>query len=128
MEKAKGRRCESAAFYIIFPKPLQLSHFFSIFASKLISILTMTAIQLNAQNTQLWQNIGAIADSEPLMKRLAKYVAKLVKEKNDSALMSKEEFYAKIERAEKQMERGEFSVLMPDEDVATHLKRLGYDI
>ncbi|MBQ7423613.1 MAG: hypothetical protein IJ549_02435 [Prevotella sp.] len=88
----------------------------------------MTAIQLNAQNTQLWQNIGAIADSEPLMKRLAKYVAKLVKEKNDSALMSKEEFYAKIERAEKQMERGEFSVLMPDEDVATHLKRLGYDI
>lgn len=88
----------------------------------------MTAMQLNTQNIQLWQNIGAIADSEPLMKRLAKYVAKLAKEKNDSTLMSKEEFYSKIERAEKQMERGEYSVLLPDEDVATHLKRLGYDI
>lgn len=63
----------------------------------------MTAVQLNAMNTQLWQGIGTIADSEPLMKRLTKYVGRLVKEKAaDSTLMSKEEFYAKIERAEKQ--------------------------
>lgn len=88
----------------------------------------MTAMQLNTQNIQLWQNIGAIADSEPLMKRLAKYVAKLAKEKNDATLMSRDEFYAKIEQAEKQIERGEYSVLLPDEDVATHLKKLGYDI
>jgi hypothetical protein len=30
----------------------------------------MTAVQLNAMNTELWQGIEAIADSEPLMKRL----------------------------------------------------------
>ena len=53
----------------------------------------MTAAQLNAMNTELWQSIGTIADSEPLMKR---------KEKQDPTLMSKEEFFAKIERAEKQ--------------------------
>jgi hypothetical protein len=53
-------------------------------------------------NTELWQSIGAIADSEPLMKRLTRYAKKLVKEKNDSTLMTKEEFFAKIERAEKQ--------------------------
>ena len=65
--------------------------------------MIMTAVQLNAMNTQLWQGIGTIADSEPLMKRLTKYVGRLVKEKAaDSTLMSKEEFYAKIERAEKQ--------------------------
>ena len=62
----------------------------------------MTAIQLNAMNTELWQSIGAIADCEPLMKRLARYAKKLVKEKNDPTLMTKEEFFAKIERAEKQ--------------------------
>lgn len=62
----------------------------------------MTAVQLSAMNTELWQGIGAIADSEPLMKRLNRYVKKLVKEKNDATLMTKEEFFAKIERAEKQ--------------------------
>ena len=36
------------------------------------------------------------------MKRLTRYAKKLVKEKNDSSLMSEEEFFAKIERAEKQ--------------------------
>lgn len=62
----------------------------------------MTAVQLNAMNTELWQSIGAIADNESLMKRLARYAKKLVKEKNDPTLMTKEEFFAKIERAEKQ--------------------------
>lgn len=62
----------------------------------------MTAVQLNAMNTELWQGIGAIADSERLMKRLTRYVKKLVKEKEDPTLMTKEEFFAKVERAEKQ--------------------------
>ena len=68
----------------------------------------MTAIQLNAMNTELWQSIGAIADSESLMKRLTRYAKKLVKEKNDPTLMTKEEFFAKIEKAERQIERGEY--------------------
>ena len=85
----------------------------------------MTAIQLNAQ---IWRDMGILADSEPMMKRVAKYLRKLVKEKEDPTLMTKEEFFAKIERAEQQIDRGEYSVLQPDEDVATHLKRLGYDI
>lgn len=88
----------------------------------------MTALQHQAMITQLWQNIGAIADSEPLMRRLARYVAKLVKEKNDPTLMSKEEYLAKLEKAEQQIARGEYSVLLPDEDLTQHLRRLGYDI
>jgi hypothetical protein len=38
----------------------------------------MTAVQVNAQNIKLLQGIGAIADSEPLMNRLAKYVERLL--------------------------------------------------
>lgn len=59
----------------------------------------MTSTQLNAQ---IWRDMGILADSEPMMKRVAKYLRKLVKEKEDPALMTEEEFFAKIERAEKQ--------------------------
>ena len=72
--------------------------------------------------------MAEIADSEPLMKQLAKYLKKLVAKKQDPTLMTKDEFYAKIEQAEQQIERGEYSVLLPDEDLTTHLRRLGYDI
>ena len=66
----------------------------------------MTAIQLNAMNTELWQSIGAIADSEPLMKRLTRFAKKLVKEKNDPTLMTKEEFFAKIDESLEQARQG----------------------
>ena len=80
-------------------------------------------------NTELWQNIGAIADDDGLMRRLAQYTRRLVKEKEkDQTLMSKEEFFARIEEAEREAERGEYSVLLPGEDLTAHLKRLGYDI
>ena len=88
----------------------------------------MTAVQINAMNTQLWQNIGTIADSEPLMKRLSKYVAKLVKEKEDPTLMSKEEFFAKIEQGERAYAQGKCHEIYPGEDLATYLRRRGYDL
>lgn len=93
---------------------------------KIISI--MTAVQLNRMNTELWQSIGAIADSEPLMRRLTNYAKRLVKEKQDPTLMTEEEFFAKIERAEQQMERGEGMELLPGEDLTSFLKRNGYEI
>ena len=80
----------------------------------------MTAIQLNAMNTELWQSIGAIADSESLMKRLTRYAKKLVKEKKDSTLMTKEEFFAKLDRAEKQPGRIFESV----EDIDRYIRSL----
>ena len=89
----------------------------------------MTATQLKRMNTELWQNIGAIADDDGLMRRLAQDTRRLVKEKEkDPTLMSKEEFFARIEEAEREAERGEYSVLLPGEDLTAHLKRLGYDI
>jgi hypothetical protein len=44
------------------------------------------------------------------MKRLTRFAKKLVKEKNDSTLMTEEEFFAKIERAEKQQGKSFASV------------------
>ena len=59
----------------------------------------MTTIQMNAE---IIRNMSIIAEDENLLKRAAKYLRKLVKEKEDPTLMTEEEFFAKIERAEKQ--------------------------
>lgn len=85
----------------------------------------MTAMEMNAQ---IWRDMAEIADNESLMKQLAKYLKKLVAKKNDPTLMTKEEFFAKLEKSEEQYARGEYSVMLPDEDLTAHLKRLGYDI
>lgn len=62
----------------------------------------MTAVQLNAMNTELWQSIGSIADNEALMRRLTKYAKKLAKEKEgDPTLFTKEEFFSRIDEAKK---------------------------
>ena len=85
----------------------------------------MTAIELNAQ---IWRDMAEIADSEPLMKQLAKYLKKLVAKKADPTLMTKEEFFAKIERGEEQYRQGKCHSMLPDEDLTTYLRRRGYDI
>ena len=85
----------------------------------------MTAIQLNAQ---IWRDMSILADSEPMMKRVAKYLRKLVAEKEDPTLMTKEEFFAKIEESERQIERGECHTMLPDEDLTAFLRRVGYDL
>ncbi len=59
----------------------------------------MTAIQLNAE---ILRNMSIIAEDETLLKRAAKYLRKLVSEKEDSTLFTKEEFFARIDKAKKQ--------------------------
>ena len=62
----------------------------------------MTATQQVAMNTELWQSIGAIADSDYFMRRLTRYAKRLAKEKaDDTTLMSKEEFFAHVDEAKK---------------------------
>ena len=59
----------------------------------------MTAIQLNAE---ILRNLGAIAEDESMLKRVAKYLRKLVAEKEaDPTLMTKEEFFQMIDEAKK---------------------------
>ena len=81
----------------------------------------MTAVQQNAMNTELWQGIGAIADDESLMRRLSRYVKRLVKEKEDPTLMTKEEFFARIDEAKK----GPVYELLEGETIEDLIKRVG---
>ena len=89
----------------------------------------MTAIQMNAMNAEVWRNIGAIADNEELMRRLARYTRRLVQEqRSDPALMTKEEYFAKLERTERQADRGEGMLMLPGEDLTHFLIRNSYEI
>ena len=63
----------------------------------------MTAVQLNAQ---ILRDMAEIADSEPLMKQLAKYLKKLVAKKADPTLMTKEEFFARVDEAREEIRQG----------------------
>ena len=81
----------------------------------------MTSVQLNTMNTELWQSIGAIADSEPLMRRLTKYAKKLASERRASSTeFTKEEFLARIDEARK----GESVFFDSVKDLDKHIRSL----
>ena len=64
----------------------------------------MTTAKMNAE---IFQNLSILAESEEMMSRVAKYLRKLVKEKKaDPTLMSKEEFFEKLDKAEESIEQG----------------------
>lgn len=85
----------------------------------------MTAAQQNAMNTELWQGIGYIADDETLMRRLSRYVKRLAKEKaDDPTLMTKVEFFARVDEAREQIRRGEGIRFSNREEMNTWLNSL----
>lgn len=81
----------------------------------------ITAAQQNAMNTELWQSIGAIADNTALMRRLTRYAKRLAKENEDPTLMSKEEFFARVDEAKK----GPTYELQEGETIEDLIKRVG---
>ena len=86
----------------------------------------MTTSQMTAE---ILQNLSVLAESEDMMTRVAKYLRKLVKEKKaDPTLMSKEEFFAKLDKAEEDYQKGNYTTLQPGESVTDMLKRCGYGV
>lgn len=79
----------------------------------------ITQAQQNILNTELWQSIGYIADNDVLMRRLARYAKKLAKEK-DPTLMTKEEFFARVDAAKE----GPSYELQEGETIEDLLKRV----
>ena len=86
--------------------------------------MLMTAIQLNELNAQIQEYISLLSDSETLMRRLAKYVSKLVKEKEDPTLFTKEEFYARIDKSLEQSKQGKVHRIESKEELNKFLNSL----
>ena len=86
----------------------------------------MTALQLNAE---LYRNLGIIAEDKGMLDKVVKYVRKLAaKMQEDPTCMSKEEYFAMLDRSEAQYARGEYTTQLPGESVTDMLRRSGYDI
>ena len=81
----------------------------------------MTAIELNAQ---IWRDMAEIADSEPLMKQLAKYLKKLTAKKHDPTLMSREEFFARVDEAEREIAAGKGKAFASVEQLDQYIRSL----
>lgn len=82
----------------------------------------MTAAQTGALNAEILRNLGTLAESETMLKRVAKYLRKLVKESQaDPTLMTKEEFFARVDEAKK----GPTYELKDGETIEDLIKRIG---
>lgn len=66
----------------------------------------MTAIQIANMNAEILRNLGTLAEDENMLNRVAKYLRKLIREKEDPTLMSKEEFFAKVDEAKREIAEG----------------------
>lgn len=67
--------------------------------------MSMTALQLNAQ---IYQSLSVIAEHESLLKQAATYLKKLAakSETTDDTLMTKDEFFACVDRGQEQIKEG----------------------
>ena len=70
-----------------------------------------------------------MSEDQSMLDKAAKYIRRLVKQMTDDpTCMTKEEYFAMLDRSEAQYARGEYSVMKPDEDLTTYLRRQGYEI
>ena len=75
-------------------------------------------------NAELFRDLSIIAEDETLSARLMKYIKKLTATKKDPTLMTKEEFFARVDEAKK----GPSYRMLPNEDLTTFLRRLGHEV
>ena len=82
----------------------------------------MTALQLNAD---IYRSLGVISEDESVLRRVAKYLARVAKQMSeDPACMTKEEYFRRLDEAEK----GKSAAMLPGEDLTAFLRRQGYDL
>lgn len=83
----------------------------------------MTTLELNAE---FFRQMGIIADDENYMKRALKYIKKLAvqKQEEDDSLMTKEEYFAKIDRSLQQAREGKVHEMLPNESLDDFLRRV----
>lgn len=82
----------------------------------------MTTIQLYAE---LFRAMSEIAEDEGLMKKLVKYAKKLAAKKEDPTLMTKEEFFKRVDEAREEIRQGKGIRMLPNESLDEFLMRIG---
>ena len=82
----------------------------------------MDTMQLNAE---MLRSMSIIAEDENLLKRATKYLRKLVAEKKaDPTLLTKEEFFSRVDQAEKEIAEGKGVTFTNKDDMNAWLNSL----
>ena len=82
----------------------------------------MTVVQLNAE---ILRNLGTLAEDESMLKRIAKYLRKLVAEKEaDPTLYTQEEFFRMVDEAKQDIADGKGRSFSNPDEMNAWLKSL----
>ena len=82
----------------------------------------MTAIQLNAD---IYQHLLMLSKDESMLKRVAKYLRRLTAEMaNDPTCLSKEEYFARLDAAEREIAEGKGTTFTNKADMNAWLNAL----
>ena len=82
----------------------------------------MTVVQLNAE---ILRNLGTLAEDESMLKRIAKYLRKLLAEKEaDPTLYTKEEFFRMVDEAKQDIADGKGRSFSNPDEMNAWLKSL----
>ena len=82
----------------------------------------MNALQLNAE---IHRSLGILSEDENMLKRAAKYLKRLAAELTyDPTLMSKEEFFTRVEEAEREIAEGKGTRFTNKEEMNAWLNSL----
>ena len=75
-------------------------------------------------NAELFRAMSEIADDETMMAKVLKYVKKLAAKKADPTLMTKEEFFAKVDKSLEQARQGRVHRIESKEELGQFLNSL----
>ena len=82
----------------------------------------MNAVTLDAD---ILRNLGIIAEDETMLDKVAKYLRRVVKQMTyDPTLMSKEEFFARVDEAREDIRLGKGVKMNANESLDDFLKRV----
>ena len=81
----------------------------------------MTAIQLNAE---IYEALSVIAKDESLLKKAAKSLKRLAKQKKDESFMSKEDFFAMVDASLEEAQNGKIKSIKTEQELSTFLESL----
>ena len=81
----------------------------------------MTAIQLNAE---IYEALSIIAKDESLLKKAAKALKRLATQKQDETLMSKEDFFAIVDKSLEEAECGKTKSIKTEQELSMFLDSL----
>ena len=83
-----------------------------------------TSMQIGSLNAEILHNLSIIADDAEMLNRVAKYLRRLVKKREDETLMTREEFLGKLDEAEEDIAQGRGRTFSNIEDMNRWLNSL----